>query len=126
MPPLASKIGFRALPARLGVAIRTRASALFLFLVIGSSPLWVGFLASHAKTIRAAAASGCACVWGVRGATSRGADFNIIGATDASDGPRPNVKAYNGYGAGDGVTFRKLKAVIHKHRAELIERQRGE
>lgn len=61
-------------------------------LELGVAPSQVGFLASHAKTIRAAAASGCACVWGVRGATSRGADFNIIGATDAADGPRPNVK----------------------------------
>jgi len=47
LPPLASRLGLRALPTRLRYALRTRARGLLLFLLIGASPLWVGFIASQ-------------------------------------------------------------------------------
>ena len=47
LPPLASRLGFRALPARLGYAARNNARLLLLFVVVGLSPLWGGFLVSQ-------------------------------------------------------------------------------
>ena len=47
LPPLASRLGLRALPTRLRYALRTRARGLLLFLLIGASPLLVGFIASQ-------------------------------------------------------------------------------
>ena len=42
LPPLASRLGFRALPARLLFQARTSTRVLLLFLLIGASPLWGG------------------------------------------------------------------------------------
>jgi len=47
LPPLASRLGFRALPARLGYAARNNARLLLFFVVVGLSPLWGGFLLSQ-------------------------------------------------------------------------------
>lgn len=47
LPPLASRLGFRALPARLAYALRTRTRALLLFALLGASPLWGGYLVSQ-------------------------------------------------------------------------------
>ena len=47
LPPIASRLGFRALPARLGFAARYRSRLLLLFVVVGASPLWGGFLLSQ-------------------------------------------------------------------------------
>jgi signal peptidase I len=47
LPPVASRLGLPALPARLGYAMRMRSRRLLLFLLIGASPLWIGFLASQ-------------------------------------------------------------------------------
>ena len=47
LPPLGSRLGFRALPARLGYAARTSGSVLLVLIAIGASPLW-GAYAWHA------------------------------------------------------------------------------
>lgn len=47
LPPIASRLGFRALPARLGYAARYRSRRLLLFVVVGAFPLWGGFLLSQ-------------------------------------------------------------------------------
>ena len=47
LPPLASRLGLRALPARLRFALQTRTRTVLLFLLIGASPLWGGFIASQ-------------------------------------------------------------------------------
>ena len=47
LPPLASRLGLRALPARLGFAARSNLPRLLLFLLIGASPLWAGYLLSQ-------------------------------------------------------------------------------
>ena len=47
LPPLASRIGFRALPARLAYTARTRSRSLLLFIILGASPLWGGFFLSQ-------------------------------------------------------------------------------
>ena len=47
LPPLSSRLGFRALPARLGYAARNNARLLLLFVFLGFSPLWGGFLLSQ-------------------------------------------------------------------------------
>ena len=47
LPPLSSRLGFRALPARLSYAARNNARLLLLFVVVGLSPLWGGFLLSQ-------------------------------------------------------------------------------
>ena len=47
LPHLGSRLGFRALPARLGYAARNNARLLLLFVAVGLSPLWGGFLLSQ-------------------------------------------------------------------------------
>ena len=76
---------------------------------LGLSPASCGFLASHASTARAAAGSSCAMVYGVRGSTTRGADWRSGGAS-------PKVRTAAGFGGGDGVTWRRLSAAIEKER----------
>lgn len=43
LPPLASRLGFRALPARLAYTAATNARVLLLLIAIGASPLWAGY-----------------------------------------------------------------------------------
>jgi signal peptidase I len=43
LPPLASRLGFRALPARLGYVARTNLRVLAMLVIIGASPLWAGY-----------------------------------------------------------------------------------
>jgi len=52
LPPLASRLGFRALPARLAYAARSSGRVLVALVLVGASPLWAGFLASQATRSR--------------------------------------------------------------------------